>query len=139
VGGSAALIAFKWVAGLVMLLAMLDAMRSTVARVTPDARPHPLVVAGVLIVALAVISPGATFRPQLFTMSFLAVEMALLLRAERRWDAGARLPLEIAVLPPLFLVWANVHGGFLVGIGLFGVYCAVRIGDALLALVRRST
>lgn len=139
VGGSAALIAFKWVAGLVMLLAMLDAMRSTVERVTPDARPHPLVVAGVLIVALAVISPGATFRPQLFTMSFLAVEMALLLRAERRWDAGARLPLEIAVLPPLFLVWANVHGGFLVGIGLFGVYCAVRIGDALLALVRRST
>jgi hypothetical protein len=136
VAGSAGLIALKLVAGAVMLLAMLDAMRSTVARLTPDAKPHPLMVAVVLIAALAVIHPGATFRPQLFTMVFLALEMALLLRAERRYDAGVRLPAEIAVLPPLFLVWANLHGGFLVGVGLFGIYCAVRIGDALLARER---
>lgn len=131
-GGSAALIAFKLTAGAIMLLAMLDAIRSTADRLTLGARPHPLVVAGVLIAALAVISPGATFRPQLFTMTFLALEGALLLRGDRRLRAGAILPVEIAVLPVLLLVWANVHGGFLVGLGLFGLYCAATIVEGML-------
>ena len=57
-----------------MLLGMLDATR-TLARDSDLAQPpHPLTVASVLVLALAVIAPGATFRPQLFTMTFLAVE-----------------------------------------------------------------
>jgi hypothetical protein len=94
---------------------------------TPDAPPHPLTVAAVLIAALAVIAPGATFRPQLFTMVFLALEVALLLRADRRFETGSILPPQLIAMPPMILAWANLHGGFLVGLGLLGVYCATRI------------
>ena len=36
------------------------------------------------------------------------------------WGAGGRL----ALLPPLTLLWANLHAGFLVGIILLGTYGA---------------
>ncbi len=45
----------------------------------------------------------ATDRPYLLTFLFLAVTVALL-EARRYW-----------FLPPLFLVWANLHGGFFAG------------------------
>jgi hypothetical protein len=140
-GGSAALIAFKLLVCAVMLLAMLDACRSTGQRLAPGEPAHPLVLAAVLIAALAVIAPGATFRPQLFTMLFLAVELALILRGDRRLRAGGAptLPLELAVLPLLLLVWANAHGGFLVGLGLFGMYGGVTVAESLLALARGRT
>jgi len=136
VGGSAALVMLKLLACATMLGAILDASRTLEERLTPGERAHPLVVAAVLIAALAVIAPGATFRPQLFTMLFLAVEVAVLLRGDRRLRAGATLPLELAGLPLLLLVWANLHGGFLVGLGLVGIYGAATIGEALLARLR---
>jgi hypothetical protein len=66
-------------------------------------------------------------------MLFLAVEGALLARADLRF-AGAlgseradsrRVGWELGVLPFLLLVWANLHGGFLVGLGIFGLYAAI--------------
>ena len=138
-GGSAALVVLKLLLSAVMLLAMLDAIRRTVECLTPDEPPHPLTVAAALIAALAVIAPGATFRPQLFTMVFLALEVAMLLRADRRLERGSVLPVQLAALPPMTLVWANLHGGFLVGLGLLGVYCATRIGASLLQRVRGVT
>lgn len=135
-GGSASLVVLKLVLSAVMLLAMLDAIRRTAECVAPDAPPHPLTVAAALIASLAVIAPGATFRPQLFTMVFLALEVALLLRADRRLESRTTLPVELAALPPMTLVWANLHGGFLVGLGLLGVYCATRIGATLLQRLR---
>lgn len=136
--GSAGLIFFKLAVCALMLLAMWDACRSAGERLAPAECAHPLGVAAVMIAALAVIAPGATFRPQLFTMVFLAVELALLLRGDHRLRAGGvrTLPLELAAMPLLLLVWANVHGGFLVGLGLFGVYGGVTLGESLLALVR---
>jgi len=140
VGGSAALIAFKLACCVVMLAAMIDASRSLAERLMPGVAVHPLVRAGVLVVALAAIAPGATFRPQLFTMVLLAVELALLLRGDRRLRSGAAvLPVEIGVLPVLFVVWANVHGGFLVGLGLACLYGAATIGEGVVAAVRRQT
>lgn len=144
VGGSAALVVLKLVLSAIMLLAMLDAIRRTSEILLPDEPPHPLpphplTIAAVLIAALAVIAPGATFRPQLFTMVFLALEVALLLRTDRRLEDGSVLPPQLAAMPPMMLVWANLHGGFLVGLGLLGVYCATRIGGALLQRVRGVT
>lgn len=135
-GGSAALVVLKLVLSAVMLLAMLDAIGRTAERLLPDEPPHPLTVAAALIATLAVIAPGATFRPQLFTMVFLALEVALLLRADRRLEDGTVLPPQIAAMPPMMLVWANLHGGFLVGLGLLGVYCATRIAGSLVQRVR---
>ncbi|HEY2019183.1 MAG TPA: hypothetical protein VGH38_37005 [Bryobacteraceae bacterium] len=45
-----------------------------------------------------------TDRPQLITFVFLAATVAIL--EYRRW---------LWVLPPMFLIWANCHGGFFVG------------------------
>jgi hypothetical protein len=136
VGGSAALVALKLLLSAIMLLAMLDAIRRTWECLTPDTPPHPLTIAAVLIAALAVIAPGATFRPQLFTMVFLALEVSLLLRADRRFESGSVVPPQLVALPPMVLAWANLHGGFLVGLGLLGVYCATRIGSALVQRAR---
>lgn len=133
----------------VMLLFMIDGARVSRDLFAPTRSIHPLTFAIVLMLGLAVIGPGATFRAQLFTMTFLALEGALLARAERRAHRERRLRVvswQVAVIPPLVLLWANLHGGFLVGLGMFGLYCgsvALREaiewwnGGAALAGVRR--
>jgi hypothetical protein len=60
-------------------------------------------------------------RPFLVTFVFLAVTMAVLER--RRW---------MWLLPPLFLIWANCHGGYFMGWVMLGAYCL----DALIKGVR---
>jgi len=58
---------------------------------------------------------GFAIRPQLFTMAMLAV----LLLAIRRIFERPTWPLAAAFsLPPLMCVWANLHGGFVVGLAL---------------------
>jgi len=116
--------------GKMLLLGAMVALLLDTARVmrdlfSPDEEIHPLTAALVLVLGFAVIGPGATFRAQLFTMLFVALEGALLARAERRraTDSGVVLCWGILVIPPLLLVWANLHGGFLVGLGMFGLYC----------------
>lgn len=117
-----------------MLLLMIDAARVLRDLFAPGRELYPLTVALVLILGLAVIGPGATFRAQLFTMMFLALEGDLLARAERRCrDDGVRgVSWQVLAVPPLLLLWANLHGGFLVGLGMFGLYCgSVAVREAL--------
>ena len=52
-------------------------------------------------------------RPQYFTYVFLAVTINILDSRRRLW-----------LLPPLFLIWANCHGGFILGWVAVGIYCA---------------
>src|ERR1700733_2697016 len=52
-------------------------------------------------------------RPQYFTYVFLALTINFLDARRFLW-----------LLPPLFLVWANCHGGFVLGWVVVGVYCA---------------
>ena len=52
-------------------------------------------------------------RPFLLTFLFLALTMAVLERRRGMW-----------ALPPLFLLWANLHGGYFMGWAMLGVYCA---------------
>ena len=55
--------------------------------------------------------PFALDRPYLITFLFLAATMAIL--EFKRW---------LWLLPPLFLVWANCHGGFFLGWVVLGAY-----------------
>jgi hypothetical protein len=58
----------------------------------------------------------STIRAQLFTLCFLIIFL-FLIEADRRnkgWALWAWLP--------LYLIWLNLHGGFLVGVGLLAVY-----------------
>jgi hypothetical protein len=59
-------------------------------------------------------------RPHLCTMLFTVIFYAILERADREPGALRRLWL----LPPLMVLWTNLHGGFVSGILLIGAYAA---------------
>ena len=77
-------------------------------------------------VALATVPVTRTLRPQLWSLLALAILCRVLVEHRtlgRRW------------LPLLFAVWANVHGGWIVGLGVLGTWTAVetlRAGRLLL-------
>lgn len=77
------------------------------------------------LVAVVVLPFGwvgfSTVRAQLFTLAFLVCMLGLfeLDRRGRRW--------WIAVWLPLYVIWLNVHGGFVAGAGLFGLYAIERL------------
>lgn len=136
VGGTPALFALKVAAGIVILAAMLDAARTLGRDGADDGRAHPALAAAVLVVAFAALAPGASFRPQLFTMVGLAVEWMLLVRAGARVfarGAGRRVGWELALVPLVVLVWTNAHGGFPIGVALHGVFIAGVLARALAA------
>src|SRR5215471_21689535 len=56
-----------------------------------------------------------------FLITFLGVAATMAIMESRRW---------LWLLPPLFLIWANCHGGFFMGWLVCGAYCAE-------ALIRR--
>jgi hypothetical protein len=69
----------------------------------------------VLLAASAGIAPYAQFRPQLFTIAMLSIVMALIAGEVYRGRAW------LWPLVPLFCLWANLHGGFVVGLGALSV------------------
>lgn len=75
---------------------------------------------GAVVVAAATASSHWLARPHLFTVLFLVMVTLLL----EEICAGTRGRGGLAVLPPLLLLWANVHGGFLVAFVALGCYAA---------------
>jgi hypothetical protein len=74
---------------------------------------------GVLVVAAMALIPQMQFRPQLFTWAL----MAALIAALTRDNFGRRAPIWLAI--PGFALWANLHGGFFIGVVTLGIYTAV--------------
>jgi hypothetical protein len=68
---------------------------------------------------------ASTVRSQVFTYLFLALFLRAFVDFERR---GRRLPL--ALLPPVTALWANAHGGFVVGLGLLGLVLVSTVWQA---------
>lgn len=66
------------------------------------------------VVAVGALAFGIAPRPQDLSYAFFALELLVLTLARRRraW---------LFALPPLMLVWANVHGSFLLGLVLIGL------------------
>ena len=78
------------------------------------------VIAGTSFSALLVI-PYATLRPQALSWIMFAILVGGLvhLRPDRaRW---------ILLLPPLFIVWANLHGLWVIGLVVLGVYTVLSL------------
>jgi len=101
---------FAWVAALMMLLAVGEGETGASLEVQ----------AAVLIGAALAFLPQMQFRPMVATYVFFAALMALLARE----NYGRRAPLWLAV--PLLALWANLHGGYFVGLAAMGLYTAVR-------------
>jgi hypothetical protein len=81
----------------------------------------------VLTTGALAIAPMIQFRPQLF--DFIALSALLLLLARECYRRAGRLWLAI----PLFALWANLHGGFFVGLAVLAVYTAVTAIEDLAA------
>jgi hypothetical protein len=82
--------------------------------------------AGVALVALAVYGASpqlATLRPQLFSVLLFAALLWVVGAAEQRRGA-------CWLVLPLFVAWANLHGGWIVGLGVLALWAvaAVRRG-----------
>jgi hypothetical protein len=109
--------------GLVLLRALLLVAFCTLVGLMVWWRNH-----GFLRAVAAAVAAGAVAinfqqsRPFLVTFFFLAAVMAILER--RRW---------MWALPPIFLVWANMHGGYFMGWAMIGAYC----GEALFNRLRK--
>jgi MFS family permease len=65
------------------------------------------------LLAASVMPILATDRPQVITYALLALTVYLLETRRFLW-----------ALPPIFLFWANAHGGFVIGWIAIGAYCA---------------
>ncbi len=65
-------------------------------------------------------------RPQMFTFLFLVLESHILLGWRQRKSAFYLLPLI-----PLFLLWANLHLGFVIGIGSMWFFIFVEQGRSM--------
>jgi hypothetical protein len=76
-------------------------------------KPHWAAVLTVLGAAASAPSWGT--RPQIFTFTLASLLLWLLFRAEHR-------PRLLLWIPPLFLLWLNLHAGFALGPGLLLLY-----------------
>jgi hypothetical protein len=114
--GSSGLVVFK-----VLVIAALFAMLWFHVK---RWRPSATVAATVLALAYAgTFWRTHTVRPQLFSVLFFALLLITLSRSDdgRRW--------RLLIVPPLMALWVNVHGGWIVGLGVFGLWTAARIID----------
>jgi hypothetical protein len=71
-----------------------------------------------LLIAALAIMPQMQFRPQLFSFTLMAAIIALLARHTYR----GRAPLWLAI--PIMTLWANLHGGFIMGLAALFIYAA---------------
>jgi hypothetical protein len=78
---------------------------------------HPILAGGVIALALAAAGSHFHVRPHLFTLAAMTAVLALLTSADSLRPRLNRL----FWLVPLCVVWTNVHGGVLGGIGTVGI------------------
>ena len=108
-------------AGLAILRATLVAVGAFfITRVALRAAPAPFAIA-VAAIALALSEISWTDRPQLFTFALfpLVFELLIVARAGR-----TRL---LFFVPPLILVWTNLHGGYALGLALVAIFAAEAV------------
>jgi len=120
-GGTLTAIVFGLLSAGAVALGALTAARLTAARL--GARSLPIVVAAAI--SALVLVGYVTVRPQVISWLLFGVLSLLLLSLD-----GAR-PRRALLLIPLFVVWANLHGLYVVGLGAVAVY-------ALFTLAGRS-
>jgi hypothetical protein len=81
---------------------------------------------GLLLACGTTLGPFLQFRPQLFSYVLLSGLMMLLARDSYRGRASISLAI------PALALWANLHGGFVVGVAALFVYAGVHLALDLL-------
>lgn len=105
--------------------ACVAAVMALLALGAAETRASLAVQAIVLWVAAVALLPLMQIRTFLADDILFAALMIIL--ARESYGRGARLWL----VPPMFALWANLHGGFFVGLAAMGLFTAVRGAEAL--------
>jgi hypothetical protein len=93
---------------------------------------NPLIL--ILLTAAVCIGSFRLFeRPHLFTYLFLAI-LCLNVFSPGYFNAGRRV--RLLLIPALFFIWANIHSGFVIGLG---VYWIISIGAFIENRIRGSS
>jgi hypothetical protein len=126
---------YRWsgLAGIVAVLSIVTwlGVVCIFARARMD-RPGALVLGGGMV--LAVIAGYPIWGPRAQMITFALACLTLLL-AERHLRRGGRV---VLVLLPVFLLWSNLHSGFLIGLGFIAVIVAAETVAHLLHLEGRA-
>jgi hypothetical protein len=95
-------------------------------------RPGPFVLGAGIVLAVIAGYPIWGPRAQMITFAFACLTLFL---AERHLRRGGRMSL---LLLPMFLVWSNLHSGFLIGLGFIAVIVFAEAVAHLLHLEGRA-
>jgi len=109
--------------GLILIFAILAALAFWIALKRADS--HPLIAGSVTLLGLWTVVRHIGVRPRVFTLLLSSVFLAILTRYARLGSGRA-----IWLLVPLMALWANLHGGFLIGLGLIGLTIVAILLDA---------
>ena len=115
--GPLGLIALKCLAGGATLYLLYRSIRM----MSQDAR----IWSPTLILAASLIARFYLFRPQLITFLLLSVFVLIVFRHLSSRSVGSRRG-GLWLLPLLMALWANMHGGFVAGIGVLGLGLGLR-------------
>jgi hypothetical protein len=85
----------------------------------------------VLLLAASVTGVYWSARPQIVSFALTGLTLLIL---ERARSGNLKV---LWFLPPVMALWANVHGGFAIGLILLGLYAGGEVLDGLLPLVMR--
>ncbi len=126
---------YSW-GGLGAIVAVLSAVSwlgvvCIVARARLD-RPGPFALGGGIVIAVIAGYPIWGPRAQMLTFAFACLTLLL---AEHHLRRGGRLAW---LLLPMFLVWGNLHSGFLIGLGFITVIVVAEAAAHLLHLEGRA-
>ncbi len=112
-GGAPGLLLLKFAVGAATCLLVWARMRRRTAA------PH--IWGGVGVLAVAVLARGFAIRPQIFTYCGAALTLWLLDRYRRRHRRA------LWCVVPIFLAWANLHGGFTLGLAILGLFAVAEV------------
>ena len=87
---------------------------------------NPLVYATVMVLTVAVMSPGFMIRPQIFSFLFFTLFLYLLHLYLQEWKN------RLFLLPCLMALWVNLHGGFLIGLALLAAVAGWKTLERLI-------
>lgn len=108
---------------LIVIFALLTALAFWI--VFKRCPSHPFIAGFATLLAVWTVLPNIGVRPRVFTILLSSIYLALLTRFVRRGEGRA-----IWFLVPLMALWANLHGGFLIGLALIGLTIVGIVLDA---------
>lgn len=127
---------FKWLGwgGLVVAFAFIVTASFGISYVNCEkSGGHPFVSWIVVLLGAWTTAPVWGVRPQMFSLLMASVFITILSNYLRRY-----LQRYLWLLPPLMLLWVNLHGGYVLGLVLIAIALAGLILDGLLEHKSRS-